>query len=84
MNIRKIKKKNQKKRRKMNQRKNNQKKKRRKQRKMKMKKKMMMNTKKKKGPNPLDALPPSKFSVDDWKRKFLNSKEMPAELAWFW
>ena len=37
-----------------------------------------------KAKNPLDLLPPSKFILDDWKRKFSNSDARSAALPWFW
>lgn len=40
--------------------------------------------KKEKPKDPLDLLPPSTFSVDDWKRRFLASKDWKAEFQWFW
>jgi elongation factor 1-gamma len=40
--------------------------------------------KKKKNVNPLDALPPSSFVLDEFKREFLNSTDKPAVLNEFW
>jgi len=37
----------------------------------------------KKGPNPLDALPPSKFNLEGWKRTVSNSDEKDA-IKFFW
>jgi len=37
----------------------------------------------KKGPNPLDALPPSKFNLENWKRTVSNSEEKDA-IKFFW
>jgi elongation factor 1-gamma len=37
----------------------------------------------KKGPNPLDLLPPSKFSLENWKRFYSNNDEKVA-IAYFW
>jgi len=37
----------------------------------------------KKGPNPLDQLPPSKFSLENWKRTYSNSDEAAA-IKFFW
>jgi len=38
----------------------------------------------KKGKNPLDALPPTTFVFDDFKKAFLNTKEKKAVLDDFW
>jgi len=38
----------------------------------------------KKGPNPLDALPPSKFVLDEWKRNYSNEKDTRKACEWFW
>jgi len=40
--------------------------------------------KEKKPKNPLDLLPQSSFSLEDFKREFLNSKDKKAALAKFW
>jgi len=37
-----------------------------------------------KGKNPLDLLPPSKFILDEWKRKYSNEDKRSAALPWFW
>jgi len=37
----------------------------------------------KKGPNPLDALPPSKFNLENWKRTVSNLEEKEA-IKFFW
>eukprot|EP00002_Diphylleia_rotans_P002112 TRINITY_DN112_c0_g1_i3.p1 TRINITY_DN112_c0_g1~~TRINITY_DN112_c0_g1_i3.p1 ORF type:complete len:441 (-),score=94.77 TRINITY_DN112_c0_g1_i3:337-1659(-) len=38
-----------------------------------------------KGKNPLDLLPPSKFVLDEWKRKYSNTKKIREEaVPWFW
>jgi elongation factor 1-gamma len=34
--------------------------------------------------DPLALLPPSKFSIDDWKRRFLASKNQKEEFEWLW
>ena len=41
-------------------------------------------TKTKKEINPLDALPPSKFSLEDFKRSFLNNKNKSEAIKKFW
>jgi len=38
-----------------------------------------------KGKNPLDLLPPSKFIMDEWKRKYSNTKKIREEaVPWLW
>jgi len=37
-----------------------------------------------KGKNPLDLLPPSKFVMDEWKRKYSNEDKRSIALPWFW
>lgn len=37
----------------------------------------------KRGPNPLDALPPSKFNLENWKRFYSNNEESKA-IDFFW
>jgi len=34
--------------------------------------------------NPLDALPPSKFILDEWKRTYSNKETRTEALPWFW
>jgi len=35
-------------------------------------------------PNPLDLLPPTKFDLEFWKRKYSNEDTRTAALPWFW
>jgi len=37
-----------------------------------------------KKPNVLDALPPSKFIMDEWKRTYSNKETRPEALPWLW
>ena len=34
--------------------------------------------------NPLDALPPSPFNIDEWKRVYSNEKDTRTACKWFW
>lgn len=34
--------------------------------------------------NPLDLLPPSKFSLEDWKREYSNTDTRSAAIPWLW
>jgi len=34
--------------------------------------------------NPLDALPPSAFNLEEWKRVYSNEKDTRAACKWFW
>jgi len=40
--------------------------------------------KEKKAPNPLDLLPPGKFTMDEWKRVYSNEDTLTAAIPWFW
>lgn len=37
-----------------------------------------------KSKNPLDALPPSKFVMDEWKRTYSNEDTLTKAIPWFW
>jgi len=41
----------------------------------------LLNLRKK---NPLDSLPPSSFSIDEWKRVYSNEKDTRKACQWFW